>query len=82
MAMTRSRTERKTPFDHNPEAVAWAMDAKGWTQKALAEAVGISPSHMSEIVGGTRNAPPHLLKRLADALNCPVTLLERKRAAA
>lgn len=79
---TRDRTARKAPFDHEPEAVAWARGAKGWTQAALAQEIGISPSHMSEIEGGTRNAPPHLLIKLAQALNCPVSVLERKRAVA
>ena len=81
MATTRSRTARKAPFDHEPEAVVWARKAKGWTQAALATAAGIAPSHMCEIENGTRNAPPHLLNRIAEALNCPVSVLERKRQA-
>lgn len=72
----------KSPLDQDPEAVAWARRAKGWTQVALAAEAGISKSHMSEIESGSRNAPPALLIRLAQALNCPVTLLERKRIAA
>jgi len=81
MPVTRDRTARRAPFDHDPESVAWARKAKGWTQAALAGAAGISASHMSEIESGTRNAPPHLLLKLATALNCPVSVLERKRAA-
>ncbi len=59
----------------------WARKAKGATQAWLAREVGISPGHMSEIESGTRNAHPALLIKLAEALNCPVTVLERKREA-
>ena len=75
----RDRAARRTPLDHDPEAVTWARKAKDWKQADLAEAAGISPGHMSEIEKGTRNAPPPLLRRLAAALNCPVSMLERKR---
>lgn len=76
---TQRRTAPKQPLNHDPEAVKWAREAKGWTQIALAKAVEISPGHMSEIEGGTRNAPPHLLRKFAEVLNCPVSVLERKR---
>jgi hypothetical protein len=33
---------------------------------------------MSEIESGSRNAGPDLLYRIAEALNCPVSMLERK----
>lgn len=71
----------KTPLDHDPEAVVWARKAKGVTQSWLAKEIKISAGHMSEIESGTRNAPPHLLNAMAEALNCPVTVLERKRTA-
>lgn len=75
------RSQRKSPLDHDPAAVVWARKSAGWTQARLAAAIGVAPSHMSEIEAGTRNAPPHLLNKLADALNCPRTMLERKREA-
>jgi transcriptional regulator with XRE-family HTH domain len=81
MANIRDRTARKAPLDHDPKAVVWARKAKGVTQARLAKDIGIAISHMSEIESGTRNAPPHLLNKLAEALNCPVTVLERKRDA-
>jgi transcriptional regulator with XRE-family HTH domain len=79
MPQTRDRTARKTPLDHDPEAVVWARKAKGATQAWLANAIGVSAGHMSEIESGTRNAHPALLKKIAEALNCPVSVLERKR---
>jgi transcriptional regulator with XRE-family HTH domain len=75
------RLPRRSPTEHDPEALVWARKAKAWRQRELAEKVGISISHMSEIESGSRNAPPHLLQKLAEALNCPVSVLERKRAA-
>jgi transcriptional regulator with XRE-family HTH domain len=47
----------------------------------LAKEIGISAGHMSEILSGQRNAPPHLLNQIARALNCPRSVLERKRVA-
>ena len=38
-------------------------------------------TYLSEIEAGTRNAPPHRLRRIAEVLDCPVSMLERKRAA-
>lgn len=77
--MTDTDRAPKRPLDHDPESVAWARRAVGATQRWLAETVGISPGHMSEIEAGTRNAPPHLLNKMARALNCPRSVLERKR---
>ena len=73
------RSKPKNPLDHEPEAVAWARGRSGLTQAMLAEAIGISISHMSEIEKGSRNAPPPLLFKIATALNCPIVFLERKR---
>jgi transcriptional regulator with XRE-family HTH domain len=79
MPNIRDRAARVSPLDHDPAAVVWARKAKGVTQTWLAREIGVSPGHMSEIEGGSRNAPPHLLNKIAEALNCPVTVLERKR---
>ena len=75
------RQKPKDPLDHEPEAVTWARKQAGLTQAALAEAVGISPSLMSEIEKGTRNATPAVIMRLAVALNCPRVVLEQKKYA-
>ena len=79
MSDAKAARAPKRPLDHDPEAVVWARKAKGWKQAELAAAIEVSPSHMSEIESGTRNAPPWLLNRIAAVLNCPVSLLERKR---
>lgn len=72
------RRKPKHPLDHEPEAVTWARKQAGLTQAALAEAIGIGVSLMSEIEKGSRNATPAVIKRMAVALNCPRVVLERK----
>jgi transcriptional regulator with XRE-family HTH domain len=74
------RTKPKSPLDHEPEAVTWAREAAGLTKTELAGQVGVSLSLISEIEHGTRNAGHALIRKLAAALNCPVVVLQRKRA--
>lgn len=68
-----------SPLDHDPEALQWALDKSGMKQKDFAEAIGKSPSLVSEMLKGTRNATPEVIQKMAEALNCPVVVLERKR---
>jgi transcriptional regulator with XRE-family HTH domain len=60
--------------------VRWAREKAGLTKRALAEHVGISEQLMGEIESGWRSATPANLKKIADALNCPLVALERKRS--
>lgn len=69
----------RTPFDHEPEAVAYARRKAGLTKTALAERLGVSLTLISQIESGRSNATPAMLLRLAEVLNCPVVVLERKR---
>jgi transcriptional regulator with XRE-family HTH domain len=64
---------------HEPEAVTWARQKAGLTKRALAAAIGISEQLMGEIESGWRSATPANLTRIAEALNCPLVALERKR---
>jgi len=68
-----------TPLDHEPEAVTYARKQAGLTKTALAERLGVSLALVSQIESGVSNATPAMLNRLADALNCPRVVLERKR---
>jgi transcriptional regulator with XRE-family HTH domain len=72
----------KDPLDHEPEAVKYAREKAGLTKTGLAERLGVSLSLVSMIESGDRNANPAMLIKLAEALNCPVVVLERKRAIA
>ena len=72
----------KSPLNHDPEALAWALSKSGLTQSAFAAQLGKSPSLVSEILKGTRNATPSLMADMAQVLNCPIVVLEAKRAEA
>ncbi|NUS09897.1 MAG: helix-turn-helix transcriptional regulator [Streptomyces sp.] len=76
----RTRT-RPSRLHQEPEAVTWAREKAGLTKRALARRVGISEQLMGEIESGWRNATPANLARIADALNCPLVVLERNRHA-
>ena len=78
--MTTSR-KRAAPsrLHQEPEAVTWAREKTGLTKRALADKVGISEQLMGEIESGWRSATPANLIKIAEALNCPPVVLERKR---
>ena len=75
---TRSKELRapKRPLNHNPAAVRQAREARGLTQRELAELTGRRHTHISEIENATRDARPELLQRIAEALDVNVELLE------
>lgn len=80
----RPRNKRITPLNHEPAALAWAINKSGFSQaQVIAElaAIGhpISKGQLSEIVKGTRNCRQPTLEAIARVLNCPVVVLERKR---
>lgn len=72
---------RKPPrtLDQEPAAVTWARKKAGLTKRALAKQIGISEQLIGEIESGWRNATPANLAKMAEALNCPRVVLERKR---
>ena len=74
----RHRT-RPSRLHQEPEAVTWAREKVGLTKRALAELVGISEQLMGEIESGWRSATPATLIKIAEALNCPIVVVERKR---
>ena len=73
------RTLPKEPLDHEPEAVTYAREQAGLTKTQLAQMCDVSLSLISEIESGTRNATPTMIIKLAEALNCPRVVLERRR---
>jgi transcriptional regulator with XRE-family HTH domain len=68
-------------LDHDPQSLVWARKQAGFTQKDLAEHLGISAGHMSEIESGKRNLTPPNLVRAADLLKCPRAVLAAKPGA-
>ena len=73
------RKPRKAPLNHEPEAVAWALERSGLTKQEVARRMGVEPSLVTEIAKGTRNCTQANLIKLADILNLPLVMLERKR---
>ncbi|MEW2518871.1 helix-turn-helix domain-containing protein [Actinacidiphila alni] len=71
---------RPSRLHQEPEAVTWAREKSGLTKRALADLVGISEQLMGEIESGWRSATPANLIKIAEALNCPLVVLERKRS--
>ncbi|MER6976002.1 helix-turn-helix domain-containing protein [Streptomyces carpinensis] len=62
--------------------MTYAREKAGLTQQELAERCGVSQQLVSKIESGARNATPRVLNRFAEALNCPVVVLEAKRQTA
>ncbi|WP_328912666.1 MULTISPECIES: ATP-binding protein [unclassified Streptomyces] len=76
--MTVGTRRRPRVLHQEPAAVTWAREKAGLTKRALALQVGISAVLMGEIESGWRNATPANLAKIAEALNCPIVVLERK----
>jgi transcriptional regulator with XRE-family HTH domain len=74
-------TERKkprSPLHHKPRAVTRERERLGLTKAAVAERAGVSPSLITEIEKGTRNATPAMILVLAGILECDPDTLRRK----
>lgn len=78
MSKNTDRGARKSPLNHSPDALRYALKQSGFTQKAFAEKVEISEGLLSEMLKGTRNVKQELLRKMASELNCPVVVLEAK----
>lgn len=79
---TPRRRRRNQPLDHEPEAVTYARKKAGLTKRQLAATCGWSEQLQGDIESGRRNAPYERLLKIAEACNCPVVILERKREVA
>lgn len=62
------------------EHLAWAMNKGGWRPAKFAEAVGISPQYLSDILAGRSKLgrSPDLITKMADVLNIPRSMIEAK----
>jgi len=76
----RHRT-RPSRLRQEPEALTWAREKAGLTKRALADSIGVSEQLLGEMESGWRSATPSNLLKIAETLNCPVVVLERKRPA-
>lgn len=55
--------------------IAEARKSKGWTQQALAEAVGLTQGAVAHWESGRRQPPVATLRKIAEALGVPVAEL-------
>jgi transcriptional regulator with XRE-family HTH domain len=65
-------------LEHAPEGVRFARRKAGYTQRALADVLGVSAQLVCDIEAGRRNARPELLLCMAAVLGCPLVVLQAK----
>lgn len=65
----------------NTAALTALREKDGMTKKQLADATGLSPQYLGDIEAGRRGAKPDVMKKLAAALNVPLSAIERSIAA-
>lgn len=70
------RPRRKTPVDHDPQALRLARIRAGYQQRTLAQELGISPGTLCEAERGTRGINPSVRAKLAKVLNCDAITFE------
>lgn len=75
----RKRRRHGDPLNHEPEAVYFARDKAGLSQRALGEMCGWSEQLQCDIEAGRRNADHEKLLKIAAATNTPVVFMERRR---
>jgi transcriptional regulator with XRE-family HTH domain len=66
----------------NPSALTEIRERTGYSKAAFASLVGIAPSYLTELEQGKKPGSPSVIKRMADALKCPVTAIICDPAAA
>ena len=76
------RAPKYKALNQEPSHITRAREWARMTKTQLANASGISLSLMSDIEHGARSATPEVLARIAEVLNCPIAMLERRRDAA
>ncbi len=59
----------------NRGALTVIRERSGHTKASLARAVGCDPALIHRLENGTRNATPTVMRKLADALDCPLHAL-------
>jgi transcriptional regulator with XRE-family HTH domain len=73
--MVRSMTETRNSRQHWVE-LRVIRTRDGHSLTSLADAAGISLSYLSELESGARKPNPRMIKRLAEALKVPFSMLQ------
>lgn len=61
----------------NPEALTEIRKRSGYNKATLSSLAGIAPSYLTEMEKGDKPGSPAVIKKLADALKCPIPALIR-----
>ena len=61
----------------NPAALTAIRERSGYKKSKFASLVGISPSYLTEMEKGDKPGSADVIKRMADALSCPLAALIR-----
>jgi len=76
------RPRRKTPVDHDPQALREARIRAGLRQRELADQLGVTQSVISEAETGSRGISPAVRLQAAKLLGCdPITFAPLKATA-
>jgi len=59
----------------NPSALTEIRERSGYKKSTFASLVGISPSYLTEMEKGDKPGSADVIKRMADALVCPLAAL-------
>lgn len=73
--------DMRPPLDRS--ALVAAKDAKGWTQKQLAEEAGVNLGNLNDLINGKNKRPPRqsTVRKLAKALGVPEESLSKSDVA-
>jgi len=63
----------------NPNMLTIVRDAKGWSQATLSTEAGLSQGYISKVESGKVDLRGSSLAAVAQALNCPISLLTRNQ---
>ncbi len=61
------------PYPQRRKYLIWLRSQQGWTQREVAEKLGISTSRYGMYERGTRTPPAQLMKAIADLFEHPAT---------
>jgi len=68
-----------SPVQVDPIALTVLREKDGYTKSRLAEVAGLSLGYLADLESGRRKGNPEVITKLAQALNVPRSMLERRR---
>lgn len=78
MGERKPQNRRRGQLNQDPASLRWVIEKSQFTQKELADRVGLHPSTLSLIVSGQRNCTAMNLANIAKVLGCPKSAISAK----